>query len=126
MSSSLSPVRVTSASSISSGPSGSMPLAAARRATFGACPPLIASMIGCVDIGAPGRSAAAPGLHGGRLDDFFAPLRLTPRRDEQSYLPQHFLYFFPEPHGQVSLRRTFGSVLRIVFGPSSSPAALAP
>src|ERR1039458_1067581 len=29
------------------------------------------------------------------------------------YLPQHFLYFLPLPHGQGSFRPTFGSVLWI-------------
>ena len=28
-----------------------------------------------------------------------------------SYFPQHCLYFFPEPHGQASLRPTFLTVL---------------
>src|SRR2546423_15671711 len=35
--------------------------------------------------------------------------------------PWHFLYFFPLPHGHGSLRPTFGSSRRMVFGTASSP-----
>src|SRR6202043_1485594 len=35
-------------------------------------------------------------------------------------LPQQFLYFFPLPHGQGSLRPTFGASLRVVGITSSS------
>src|SRR5439155_12659336 len=35
--------------------------------------------------------------------------------------PWHFLYFFPLPHGQGSLRPTFGSSRRTVFTAASSP-----
>ena len=37
-------------------------------------------------------------------------------------LPQHFLYFLPEPHGQRSLRPTFGSSLTMGVSPTSSPS----
>src|SRR5438094_8124802 len=41
--------------------------------------------------------------------------------------PWHFLYFFPEPHGQGSLRPTFGSLrTTVLILPASSPAAAAP
>src|SRR5207302_5804436 len=39
----------------------------------------------------------------------------------QACAPWHFLYFFPLPHGHGSLRPTFGSSRRTVFGTASSP-----
>jgi len=38
------------------------------------------------------------------------------------YLPQHFLYFFPLPHGHGSLRPTFGDSSRIGSGPMTLPS----
>ena len=38
------------------------------------------------------------------------------------YLPQHFLYFFPEPHGHGSLRPIFGSSRTCGRSPTSSPS----
>ena len=37
-------------------------------------------------------------------------------RDNQLNLPQQALYFLPLPHGHGSLRPTFASVRRTVFG----------
>src|ERR1044072_8679420 len=42
-------------------------------------------------------------------------------------MPWHFLYFLPEPHGQGSLRPTFGwSLTTVLILPSSSPPGAAP
>src|SRR5215211_3707840 len=42
-------------------------------------------------------------------------------RADHAAAPWHFLYFFPLPHGQGSLRPTFGSSRRTVFTLASSP-----
>jgi hypothetical protein len=39
------------------------------------------------------------------------------------YFPQHFLYFFPLPQGQGSLRPTFGAELRMRWTTSWSSGA---
>src|SRR5262249_60512069 len=44
-----------------------------------------------------------------------------------TFAPWHFLYFFPEPQGQGSLRPTFGWLrVTVLILPASSPAAVAP
>ncbi len=52
-------------------------------------------------------------------------LLTKPRRADQA--PWHFLYFLPDPHGQGSLRPTFGWLrVTVLVLPASSPAAAAP
>ena len=41
-----------------------------------------------------------------------ASVYLTRNLRRRQFLPQQFLYFFPLPHGQGSLRPTFGDLLR--------------
>src|SRR3954463_5384750 len=69
----------------------------------------------------------------GSARSFAGTLRMTMLRvlmHQAAFAPQHFLYFFPLPHGHGSLRPTFSASRTIVLvtapaSPSSPPCAAA-